>query len=402
MFVSPHCLVDFTNGAATATLDALSLLTQSGFECQAFCGSRTDACEEILVEEILARRRERYTVRNANLGPYTGRIIFTSHGDVPITLFNAASTRGCWASPEEIAAFLTGCHIFLQTNRPDLVWTYGGDPVSIALHRLLKRIEIPVVFALHNFSYTDPATFRLMDHVIVPTEIVRHHYAEKLGLAPHRLPLTIDPQRVVAAAPAPKYVTFVNPTALKGVFIFARIAELLSKRRPDIPMLLVESVAKANTLSVVGVDLGRVANLRVMPNASDPREFYRETKLLLMPSLLESAGMVAMEAMSNGIPVLASNRGALPETIGDAGFVFDIPSRYTRETREAPTEKEVEPWVETIIRLWDDAAEYERWSRAALAHAQQWHPDRLGPVYREFFRSITRQPGRRLVPAEPL
>ena len=98
-----------------------------------------------------------------------------------------------------------------------------------------------------------------------------------------------------------------------------------------------------------------------------------------MPSLWnESFGLVAAEAMINGIPVLASNRGALPETIGDAGFLFDIPASYTPETREVPTAEEVEPWVETIIRLWDDAAEYERWSRAARERARQWHPDRFG------------------------
>ena len=80
-----------------------------------------------------------------------------------------------------------------------------------------------------------------------------------------------------------------------------------------------------------------------------------------MPSLWnESFGRAAAEAMLNGIPVLASNRGALPETIGDAGFLFDVPARYTPETREVPTAEEVEPWVEAIIRLWDDAAEYER------------------------------------------
>ena len=107
-----------------------------------------------------------------------------------------------------------------------------------------------------------------------------------------------------------------------------------------------------------------------------------------------------MEAMTNGIPVLASNRGGLPETIGDAGFLFEIPAKYTPETRDVPTAEEVEPWVETIIRLWDDAAEYERWSQAARDRAQQWHPDRLAPIYREFFGSITHQPGPPLVPRE--
>ncbi len=140
-----------------------------------------------------------------------------------------------------------------------------------------------------------------------------------------------------------------------------------------------------------------------MPFAPAPRTFYPTvyslTKLLLMPSLwYESFGLVAAQAMLNGIPVLASNRGALPETIGDAGFLFDVPARYTPETPEVPMAEEVEPWVETIIRLWDDAEYYEHWSRAASERAQQWHPDRLAPIYREFFSRITHQPGPPLVP----
>jgi len=113
---------------------------------------------------------------------------------------------------------------------------------------------------------------------------------------------------------------------------------------------------------------------------------------------MENAGLVAMEAMLNGIPVLSSNRGGLPETIGDGGLLFDIPARYTPETREIPTAEEVEPWVETIIRLWDDAAEYERWCHAARERAQLWHPDRQAPVYCDFFGHLTHQPGPPLVP----
>ena len=142
-FVSPHCVMDFTNGEATATLDALALLARSGFECQAFCSSRMDAWEEVLVEEVLAKRGVRYAVRNAQIGHYRGRMIFTSHGPVPVTLFNSASTRGGWIDREEIAAFFSGCEIFLRRNRPDLVWTYGGDPVSMVLHKLVKAPRHP-------------------------------------------------------------------------------------------------------------------------------------------------------------------------------------------------------------------------------------------------------------------
>ena len=163
------------------------------------------------------------------------------------------------------------------------------------------------------------------------------------------------------------YVTFVNPEPRKGIHVFARIAELLSQRRPDIPLLLVEGAGKAGFLPKLGIDLSGVKNLRIMPNSPDAWGFLGVTKMLLMPSLMENAGLVAMEAMLNGIPVLASNRGGLPETIGDAGFLLDIPAKYTPETRAMPGAEEVEPWAETIIRLWDDPTEYERCSRAARA-----------------------------------
>ena len=125
-----------------------------------------------------------------------------------------------------------------------------------------------------------------------------------------------------------------------------------------------------------------------------------------MPSLWnESFGLVAVEAMLNGIPVLASNRGALPETImgseqgagsgeqerrreeeegekeskpGDSRLTFRC--AYTPETRDVPTAEEVAPWVEAIIRLWDDADYYEHCSRAVRERALAWHPDRLSAL----------------------
>jgi alpha-1,3-rhamnosyl/mannosyltransferase len=44
---------------------------------------------------------------------------------------------------------------------------------------------------------------------------------------------------------------------------------------------------------------------------------------LVFPSLWEGFGLPAVEAMSCGVPVLASRRSSLPEVIGDAGLFFD-------------------------------------------------------------------------------
>ena len=71
---------------------------------------------------------------------------------------------------------------------------------------------------------------------------------------------------------------------------------------------------------------------------------------------------MAIESMINGIPVIGSDRGGIPEALGDCGFVLPLPARLTPTTRDVPEAAEVEPWVETIIRLWDDRALYEEQS----------------------------------------
>jgi glycosyltransferase involved in cell wall biosynthesis len=120
-------------------------------------------------------------------------------------------------------------------------------------------------------------------------------------------------------------------------------------------LLIVESRGKADGLAGLPVDLSGLTNPNRMANTPDPRDFYQVSRLVLMRSLWrESLGRVPIEAMANGITVLASDRGALPETLGDAGFVFPIPDRSTRASGIGPTAHEVAPWVAVIELLWDD------------------------------------------------
>ena len=53
----------------------------------------------------------------------------------------------------------------------------------------------------------------------------------------------------------------------------------------------------------------------------DLPEIYRSSTLLFLPSKTETFGLVFAEAMASGIPVVALNRGAAAEVIGDGGIV---------------------------------------------------------------------------------
>jgi len=56
---------------------------------------------------------------------------------------------------------------------------------------------------------------------------------------------------------------------------------------------------------------------------SKRRNLYVEARVLVQPSFEEGFGMPILEAMTMGVPVIAANRGALPEVLGDAGLLFD-------------------------------------------------------------------------------
>jgi glycosyltransferase involved in cell wall biosynthesis len=60
---------------------------------------------------------------------------------------------------------------------------------------------------------------------------------------------------------------------------------------------------------------------------------YAESELAIVPSTYEGFGFPAAEAMSCGVPVLASDGGALPEVVGDAGVV--VPARNVEALAEA-------------------------------------------------------------------
>ncbi|MGH9630580.1 MAG: glycosyltransferase family 4 protein [Bryobacteraceae bacterium] len=57
--------------------------------------------------------------------------------------------------------------------------------------------------------------------------------------------------------------------------------------------------------------------------AEDLEQLYSRASIFAFPSLDEGFGMPVLDAMARGIPVLTSNRSALPEVAGDAAILVD-------------------------------------------------------------------------------
>jgi len=67
---------------------------------------------------------------------------------------------------------------------------------------------------------------------------------------------------------------------------------------------------------------GRAVHLGYV--ADDAQEqLFADARVLVLPSHDEGFGLPALAAMSAGVPVIASRRGALPEVVADGGILFD-------------------------------------------------------------------------------
>jgi glycosyltransferase involved in cell wall biosynthesis len=159
----------------------------------------------------------------------------------------------------------------------------------------------------------------------------------------------------------------INPHRVKGVDIFLEVA----RRLPDERFLLVESwPLSAEALAELRKKLAPLPNVEFWRRVPDAEAIYRRTRMLLIPSVwAEAFGRVAIEAQSCGIPVIASRRGGLPESVGDGGLCIDD---YLNPAA----------WVRAIVDLTEDARRYAKLSERARAHAGQDAFNPLGAARR--------------------
>jgi len=77
---------------------------------------------------------------------------------------------------------------------------------------------------------------------------------------------------------------------------------------------------------IIGLKLEQEVFLKGWASESDKLEIYRTQSILILPSYFEGMPNVVLEAMANGLPVIASNISTLKELIehNKNGFLFEI------------------------------------------------------------------------------
>lgn len=106
-------------------------------------------------------------------------------------------------------------------------------------------------------------------------------------------------------------------------------------------------------------------------------EVLQNADVFLLPSQTESFGLAALEALSCGVPVIASRVGGVPEVVvdGEIGFLHEV--------------GDISGMARSALRLLQDASLYERMSSAARARVERnWKLEPTVSRYEDVYRRL--------------
>jgi glycosyltransferase involved in cell wall biosynthesis len=246
------------------------------------------------------------------------------------------------------------------------IWSTAHFPTLKIVRRLNGKFHKPIVVTMHFGENLEDLPYKpdwaeflwvISNHITnsVRTRVGEHHFKTLEPIRPIMLENEVKFQERGTLPPG-KYVTLINANMLKGLPLFIELAT----RMPKIKFMGVRPYY--NKINVPE----NIPNIKWIDVQDDIRDVMKQTRVLLVPSLYESWGRVAFEAMYNGIPVLhtkpmsdtdhantrpSGSTEGMCEWIGDSQFMLDY--------------NKVEHWVAKLRQLLTMEGEYEKYSKRA-------------------------------------
>ncbi len=417
LLINNHCISDPTAGVVQSLSTIMRWLVQAGHECQVLTTGRFEVRVPFTLDQHLARlgvnvewSRPSIPRGKAHRGkPRTAKqcdVARFTLDEVRVTLLKSKHNDEKFPDSSETEQYLTLLNNILDDFKPDQLIACNAHPMILLGLKQARQRGIATVYSIRGYGYYDPRYFEHVDHVFTCSQHISDVHFEKIGLVSTPIEPPIDWSKVVAPMETRAFVTFVHPAPHKGVWHFARLADMLGSRRPDIPVMVIQSGETAGWLNRIrGVDFTRYPQVMAAPPVARPSEYFALTRILLVPSVWdEPFGRVAAEALINGIPAVVSDRGSLPHVVGGdysaggAGFVLPLPNWLEPTVYRLPTAEEVEPWFTIICRLWDDAELYNSAAARGRNYAAAHYSEAVSRErHLEYFMSL--KPGQPLFSA---
>ncbi len=312
--------------------------------------------------------------RLLTLGPWVASFVIE-----PVMQEGMASLEAVVTELAPDAMYIDGCLEFMQLV--DVLKERGSLSAGCEVYAVFTA-GFAMSFGPHARFQSDQAflpashvvsLYRSMSGFVTPSHFLGEYLEDASGLevrytVVHPRIASLAPRQERSREPDRGFVTLINASWIKGLSVFLELA----RRLPDVPFALVTTWG----------DLGRpeqrrleaLANVQVLKPVSPVDPIYDLTRVLLVPSLWEDPfPRVVNEAMLRGIPVLASDRGGIPEAKHDVPYVLPVtPYLSAADYHRPPPPQDVDPWVDALGRLVGDPDHYREVSEASRQASREF------------------------------
>ena len=329
-------------GSTRSNLMWLEALVRAGHQCRVVSGSDSDAVTQVDGIEIHGVRDlgRRASILREHVQAFAPDWVLVSSEDVAHTLLREAFG----AAPDRL--------VYLA-HTPQ--W-YPFGPASWHTDKqasdIVRQCRAVVAIAKTTASYIE-------QHCGAPAEVIHP-------------PMYGEPPWPRFGSFGSGYVLMINPSVVKGISIFLELA----RRFPDIQFA---GLAGWGTTSADRRAMLELPNVRVLEPVPSIDSVLEQARLLLMPSVwFEGFGLIAMEAMLRGLPVIASDAGGLVEAKQGTGYVipvrpiekFEATFDETHMPKPVDVPQDIAPWETALRTLVLDEPAYWREARASRTAAE--------------------------------
>lgn len=325
---------------------------------------------------------------------------------------------------EHLPEFLQGVQAFMAAEniRYDILHSHYWLSGRVAL-QLRRTLQVPMVHMSHTLGYpknsaaqyawereplqrlrVENEVLTQSDNLVAESEASRQHMIQDYDVAPRRIqviPCGVDPAifspqdrqkaRQILDLPEGPLLLFVGRLQpLKGIDTLLRAAQEVRQTHKDVHVLIVgggvdaqdrHDTQELQRLQQLTVDLGLTQQVRFIRAQPQPvlAQYYAAADVFVMPSHYESFGMVVLEAMACGTPVVASRVGGLASTVehGHTGFLAPVGNAHA--------------FTQAIRQLLTEPALWQACSTASQRRAQTFTWPRIVEQTLQLYSSMLRQ-----------
>jgi glycosyltransferase involved in cell wall biosynthesis len=209
-------------------------------------------------------------------------------------------------------------------NRYDIIY------VSNSICSLVSFLtRVPVIYYIGGSGWLPPFMMKHIKKFLICSEYAKNDFEKHTGLNAKVIPYGINFKRFRRRKADKKLV---SELGLKGKTVLVAVGRLsqqkgfaylikalseVKKKEKNFKLLLIGDGEERKNLEKLSKELGLEEEIIFLGKVSHDKlpKCYHAADIFVLPSLYESFGIVFLEAMASGLPIISTNIAAIPEVV---------------------------------------------------------------------------------------